>query len=264
MPRSVLFFGSDEFSVACCSHLLAARNAARAVASLEVVTPPDCKRTRIPQVPLTRFATENGLKLHQAPPKSLAGWQPVEPFVFYKDLHDRLAVLGADELLKTIEDIDQGTVNGILQDGAEATRAPKIDRSMTIIRWSEMTAEQVFRLHRALGYKIPLTTTFRGKRTQLLSLENPLLPEHQPPSDLAAAASSAPPGSLRFHRASGTLFARCADLSWIRASALRVEGKRELGPVDFANGYQLASGEPPAATATLYAFDQLPPSILKL
>ena len=58
------------------------------------------------------------------------------------ELLDRLAVLGAELLSKTLGRMAQGKVEGIPQDHAKATYAPMLDKSMCPIDWT-MTAQQV-------------------------------------------------------------------------------------------------------------------------
>ncbi len=58
------------------------------------------------------------------------------------ELLDRLAVLGADLLSKTLSRMAQGEVERTAQDSAKATYAPMLDKSMCPIDWSK-TARQV-------------------------------------------------------------------------------------------------------------------------
>ncbi|KAI9349691.1 formyl transferase [Obelidium mucronatum] len=78
-PPSALFFGSDEFSVICCNRLLKATRDG-ILSRLEIVTPPDNPRTKVPEVPLKAFARKYDIPLHIAPPKSLVGWTPPSQF----------------------------------------------------------------------------------------------------------------------------------------------------------------------------------------
>ncbi|KAJ3117708.1 hypothetical protein HDU96_005838 [Phlyctochytrium bullatum] len=75
MSHKILFFGTDAFSVACCSRLLR-EVGRRPIASLDVVTPPDCFKTKRPEALLKTFARLNGIRHMQAPPKTLRGWKP--------------------------------------------------------------------------------------------------------------------------------------------------------------------------------------------
>ncbi|KAI9361223.1 formyl transferase [Zopfochytrium polystomum] len=335
-PASLLFFGSDAFSIACLTRLLPlagllprsvsppsappSTDGGRLLDAIEIVTPPDNFRTKVPEVPLKSFSKSHNLPIHTAPPKSLKGWQPplqpsqrpfdvavvvsfgyflpaslirsfplgainvhpsllpkyrgaapiqhtilngetetgvsiielhekefdagrilkqtkvpISPYVFYKDLHDQLADVGSADLVSVVHDILNGKVTAVAQEGTEVSHAPKIKKSLAEISWETMTREHIYRLHRAIGYKIPLTTYFRGKRTQILGLRNPFT-DPPPPADLPPPLSL-PAGSVVFHKSQNALFARCAD-GWIGVDLVKVEGRKEQKPADFANGYK--------------------------
>ncbi|KND01044.1 methionyl-tRNA formyltransferase, partial [Spizellomyces punctatus DAOM BR117] len=158
----------------------------------------------------------------------------VPPKVFFKDLHDALAEVGAKDMLETIRELDKCQAQAIAQNDGEATHAPKIPKAMGVVDW-QLPRERIYRLHRAIGYRIPLHTTFRGRRVQLLALDDPdsaTGPGKKTPNDL-------PPGALAFDDEYHTLFIKCSD-GWLACSKLKVEGKRALGIRDFVNGYQLA------------------------
>ena len=58
------------------------------------------------------------------------------------ELLDRLAVLGADLLSKTLTSVEHGEARGTPQDGAKATYAPMLDKTMCAIDWTK-SAQQV-------------------------------------------------------------------------------------------------------------------------
>ncbi|KAJ3188038.1 hypothetical protein HK101_009270 [Irineochytrium annulatum] len=116
----------------------------------------------------------------------------VPKYVFYKDLHDKLANQGAKDLVHTMEHLEDFRRDGVVQLASLATKAPKIKKEMSEVHWDSMSAADIYRLHRAIGYKvcnytsspnntagfkIPISTTFQGKRTHLLTLINPDLNE---------------------------------------------------------------------------------------
>ena len=57
-------------------------------------------------------------------------------------LLDRLAVLGADLLSKTLTKVENGVAKGIPQDHTKATYAPMLDKTMCAIDWTK-TAQQI-------------------------------------------------------------------------------------------------------------------------
>ena len=75
---------------------------------------------------------------------------------------DKLAVLGADLLDKTLSAIENGTAQGTPQDHSKATYAPMLDKSMCPIDWSK-TAQQVHNQVRGLHPWPVATAQIQGK-----------------------------------------------------------------------------------------------------
>ena len=65
------------------------------------------------------------------------------------ELLDRLAVLGADLLSKTLTRVECGEAEGIPQDASKATYAPMLDKTMCPIDWTK-TAQQIHNQVRGL------------------------------------------------------------------------------------------------------------------
>ena len=78
-------------------------------------------------------------------------------------LLDRLAVLGADLLSKTLVAIEKGTATAVPQDSAKATYAPMLDKSMCPIDWNK-TAQQVHDQVRGLHPWPIATMELKGKK----------------------------------------------------------------------------------------------------
>ena len=93
------------------------------------------------------------------------------------DVYDRLMVLGADLVLKTVDDIASGNIQPVDQASvlggfpAESLRpAPKLFKDNTQIRWSQHTVKSAYDFIRGLSpYPAAWTTlcTADGKETQL-------------------------------------------------------------------------------------------------
>ena len=88
---------------------------------------------------------------------------PIGPDETAGALLDRLAVLGADLLSKTLTSIQNGTVTAIPQDATKATYAPMLDKSMCAIDW-EKTAQQLHNHVRGMNPWPVATTQIQGKR----------------------------------------------------------------------------------------------------
>ena len=82
------------------------------------------------------------------------------------ELHDRLALVGAGLLLRTMDRIEQGRVERIPQKGTP-TRAPKILPEDCEIDWSQ-PAERIVNLVRGLSPRPGAFTLWEGKRLKIL------------------------------------------------------------------------------------------------
>lgn len=74
---------------------------------------------------------------------------PIGPDETAGELLDRLAVLGADLLSKTLRCVEKDEVNRSAQDESKATYAPMLDKSMCAIDWNK-TAQQIHNQVRGL------------------------------------------------------------------------------------------------------------------
>lgn len=61
---------------------------------------------------------------------------PIDPNETVEALHDRLAELGAQLLVSTVEEIGAGTASRIPQDGAQVTYAPMLSRELSPMDWN--------------------------------------------------------------------------------------------------------------------------------
>lgn len=104
--------------------------------------------------------------------------------------------------------------------------APKITTKITEINWSELSASDIYRRHRALyGYK-PLFTNFLDKQVQLLEIRLPEVP-----------LPILKPGHISFQRKRKSLLIGCAQDSQLEVLQLRVEGRKIMSAQDFNNGF---------------------------
>ncbi|MCK9905307.1 methionyl-tRNA formyltransferase, partial [Frankia sp. Cpl3] len=87
---------------------------------------------------------------------------PIDERDTYGSLHDKLAVAGAELLVKTIPGLLAGELRAEQQNHEEATFAPTIKRSDEKINWSK-TAEQVYNHVRGLNPAPAAYTHYAGK-----------------------------------------------------------------------------------------------------
>ncbi|CAG8487820.1 5336_t:CDS:2 [Funneliformis mosseae] len=296
----ILFFGSDNFSVPSLKALInESKNPDTFVKSIEAVVPPDKKTGRgykeLATSPVKKFAKEYDLKIHEAPPKSLEGWEvpksnfdfaivvsfgyfltpsilesftkgtinvhpsllpkyrgaspiqytilnndkitgitiqelhhetfdagkvlrqitiDVPPNSTYNTLESLLATKGAELLIDTLKNFDYHKDNAKEQDALKISKAPKIRKEMSEIKWSHISAQQLEQLDRAISHQLHNISLPSLSQQQLLS---------QPGKTLR-------PGTIlirHLEQSSPVAYVVCAGNSFITFNSVKVEGKRE-------------------------------------
>ncbi|MCC6272701.1 MAG: methionyl-tRNA formyltransferase [Deltaproteobacteria bacterium] len=138
-------------------------------------------------------------------------------------LSERLAVLGAEQLVRTVEALERGTVHPTPQAEAEASYAPLLKKEEGRIDWNRPAAE-IFNRYRGLSPWPGVYGFLEGKRV--------IFTELRP----VAGAAAGPPGALR-RGPLGELWVDCGAGS-LEISRLKPEGKSVLSAEDFMRGLQ--------------------------
>ncbi|XP_047435765.1 methionyl-tRNA formyltransferase, mitochondrial [Mugil cephalus] len=139
-----------------------------------------------------------------------------------------LATKGARLLIDTLMTLSERIANRRDQGQTGATFAPKIKASMSWVVWEEQTCEQIDRLYRAIGSRIPLMTTWMGRTIKLLDFVGKM---HISLSDERRKPI---PGSVSYQKESNTLAVYCKD-GWVGFRTVVL--KKRLTATDFYNGY---------------------------
>ncbi len=143
------------------------------------------------------------------------------------ELSARLAPLGAQLLLQTIEEISDGTVEREEQNNAEATYAPILKKEDGSVDWS-LPSHQIYNRMRGFQPWPGAYTTFRNQQLLLLRAR-------------PAEGLSLPQGALRAENR--RLFAGCGQGTLLEILELQPAGKKRLSADAFLNGYKLAENE---------------------
>ncbi len=138
-------------------------------------------------------------------------------------LSARLAPLGAELLLETINSIQAGTAAPEKQNSAEATLAPILKKENGLVDWTRAAA-QIYNRFRGFN---PWPGAYTIFRAQQLSITDAAL------FDLA----NLPPGSLTRHNRK--LIAGCGENTSLELKELQLAGKKRMTAEAFLNGYKL-------------------------
>ncbi|KAF9986593.1 hypothetical protein BGZ65_007021 [Modicella reniformis] len=191
----------------------------------------------------------------------------------YRSLESLLAKKGGELIVDVINNYDERRRDAKSQDPTKVTKANKINREACKIQWTTWDAARAERMHRANGFRYPITAIWnaeeekedgKGLSISLFDLfcvdgkQSITAQEEEGKADSGYAADkggekapttttttttmSSSPGTIFYHRSSGTLHVTCSDGSLLGVKAVQFEGKKRLLAKDFYNGYHIRSG----------------------
>ncbi|MEZ5425940.1 MAG: methionyl-tRNA formyltransferase [Pyrinomonadaceae bacterium] len=146
------------------------------------------------------------------------------------ELMERLSVLGADLLAKTLAELDE--IEPVAQDHEKATLAPILKKEDGLINWG-LTAFEIN--NRVRGFQ-PFPKSFSVFEGQKLTVwrssvekEKDRVPDKKPGEIISATGDS--------------LLVVCGDGSILKILELQIEGKRRMATRDFLNGVKIKAGD---------------------
>ena len=162
-------------------------------------------------------------------PILMAEREPIHPEDTAGTLMERLARVGAELLVRTLDAIEAGTTEPQQQDAAAATPAPKVRPEDGVIDWTRPAGE-IVNLVRGLNPAPGAFTTFRGKRMKVWRAR-PTLPGDDPDQ---------PPGTLTPSSENGAAV-RAGDGS-VELLEVQLEGGKRLDVAAFVRGHRIDFG----------------------
>ncbi len=151
---------------------------------------------------------------------------PIGPEEIFGELHDRLATLGAEMLLNTLEMSAAGAVQPKQQDHTLATVAPRLDHEIGLIRW-ENDCREIVSLIRGLS-PIPCAyTDLDGKKLKIFK------------ASATPAAIAEAPGTISLETPDAIRIA--ARNGYVLLQEVQLEGKKRMAVRDFLGGYRVLS-----------------------
>ena len=147
---------------------------------------------------------------------------PIGPDETAGELLDRLAVLGAELLSKTLCCVENGTAKCCQQDGSKATYAPMLDKTMCPIDWTK-TAQQIHNHVRGLHPWPVATAELAGTKFKIHAT--------------AVVEGSGAPGTILGLTKTGLIVA-CGEGA-IEIRSLQAEGGKRMAAPDYFRGHPL-------------------------
>jgi methionyl-tRNA formyltransferase len=142
-------------------------------------------------------------------------------------LHDKLAELGANVVVRTVEVIASGAVTPVLQDDVHATPAPKIFPEHCKIDWTQ-PALRVRDFVRGMAPVPGAWTIFRGKVLKVYRTR------------LTTERATGAAGTLQLRN--GRLLTGGSDVL-LEILELQLEGRKRMGIEEFLRGHRVSDGE---------------------
>lgn len=177
----------------------------------------------MPETGVTTIRMDEGM---DTGPVLLQASEAIRPDDHSGSLGDRLATLGGDLLVRTLDGLESGEVKELPQDHALASMAPKLKPEDEWIDWSE-SAERVWLRIRALAPDPGAKTRFRDRVLKVVSAE--------------IVEGTGDPGVV-LEVSNQRLLVAAADGA-VRLSEVIPEGRKRMSGVEFARGQRPSVGE---------------------
>ena len=164
---------------------------------------------------------------------------PIKPYETTVELEARLATMGSELILKTIEKMEQGTIEPILQKSQQMTRAPKLRKKDGQIDWTRSAIEISNQIRAMEPWPKTFTHYFgrSGSPLRIIVGDASVISNNS----LNAPTASEEPGRV--------IVAENDDL-WVQSGngilalkGLQPAGKRLLTVAEFLRGYRVQAGD---------------------
>ena len=163
-------------------------------------------------------------------------------------VHDRLMLLGADLVLRTVHDVEAGQVHPIpqsqLQVDGPLRPAPKIFKETCQIRWADLTSREVYNFVRGLSPYPAAWTTLNGTMLKIYQVQDLPQPSLKGRENFASDSEFLLPitgedgrGLAGTISTDGKTYLRIACREgWVSVLSLQLAGKRRMSIEDFLRG----------------------------
>ncbi len=153
---------------------------------------------------------------------------PIYPDETAGQLHDRLAYMSGDALIRFLRLMSKNKLKPIPQDHSFATYAPKIDKDMALIDW-DLDAVRISCLIRAFDPSPGAWTTIRGKRIKMFASR---VTDETSSDGIPGRPSIGKDGTFQVQTGRGVVEIR----------EIQYSGRKRLRSEDFLRGFFLAEG----------------------
>lgn len=161
------------------------------------------------------------------------------------ELWDRLKMIGANLLIKTVKEIENGTATRTKQP-EEGTMAPMLSKEMAKIDWKNKTANDIKNLVRGLNPIMGAYTFFDGKKVKFWKVqtltENELLEKFQELEEYKYHLNKMQAGTVLFSDDKKGLFIK-ANGGILQVLEIQGENSKRMAVGDFLRGNPVEAGK---------------------
>ncbi len=154
---------------------------------------------------------------------------PIDPDDDYDSLSEKLGIVGADLLVRTVEGLEAGSLKPLPQDASQASPAPKIAPDEGRIDWA-MTATEIRNHIRAFASKPGAFTALGGEKLKIFRARIADFVE-----------TSAIPGEIVLVSPKDGLFVGTGD-GVLEITELQPAGKKRMSSQDYLRGNTVSKG----------------------
>lgn len=152
----------------------------------------------------------------------------IGPDETFGELHDRLADAGGDLLVETMNRIESGTFETVVQDDGEASLAPKIFPDLGAIDWGG-TARDIHNLVRGLSPRPAAFTFYKGNKLSILRTR------------LTEEASGEVPGEIKSADGRSGMVVSCGQGA-LELMRVKPASRKEMSGAEFVRGFRIEAG----------------------
>ena len=176
---------------------------------------------------------ETGVTIMEVAPELDAGdilgqvSTPIDPEETVETVHNRLAGLGGELLVRVVEEIAAGTVRPIPQDPALVTYAPMLSRALSPIDWNQGANAIHNKVRGLVPWPATSTDVFSKEPVKIFSVAETGEHTHKAPGTVISAR---PEG----------IDVACGDGMVLRILELQAPGSRRMAAADYLRGHPIS------------------------
>lgn len=151
---------------------------------------------------------------------------PIDPNEFVESLHDRLAEMGGELLVKVVTDIEEGRAVRVPQEAEKVTYAPMLSRALCPIDWTQSAKSIHNKVRGLVPWPATSTDCFTKEPVKVFSVTELDLTSDKAPGSVVAAGKDG-------------IDIVCGDKKILRILELQAPGSRRMAAADYLRGHPI-------------------------